>query len=39
MLNKMETLRKVLQDVGANEFADLRLKVDIKRDNYAYVVA
>ena len=37
--SEKETLRKVLQDVGAKEFADLRLKVDIKRDNYAYVVA
>ena len=33
------TLQKILQQIGAKEFADLRLKVDIKRDNYAYVVA
>ena len=37
--SEKETLRKVLQDIGAKEFADLRLKRDIKRDNYAYVVA
>jgi hypothetical protein len=33
------TLQKVLQDIGATELADVRLKRDIKRDNYAYVVA
>jgi hypothetical protein len=33
------TLQKVLQEIGAKELADLRLKRDIKRDNYAYVVA
>jgi len=33
-----ETLRNVLQNIGAEELADLRLKTDIKRDNYAYVV-
>jgi hypothetical protein len=33
------TLQKVLQKIGAKELADLRLKKDIKRDNYAYVVA
>jgi len=33
------TLQKVLQDIGAKGLADLRLKRDIKRDNYAYVVA
>jgi len=33
------TLQKVLQDIGAKELADIRLKRDIKRENYAYVVA
>ena len=33
------TLQKVLQKIGADELADLRLKRGIKRDNYAYVVA
>jgi glutathione S-transferase len=33
------TLQKVLQQIGATELADLRLKRDIKRDKYAYVVA
>ncbi len=33
------TLQKVLQDIGATELADVRLKRNIKRDNYAYVVA
>ena len=33
------TLRKILQQIGAKELVDLRLKRDIKRDNYAYVVA
>ncbi len=33
------TLQKVLQEIGAKELADVRLKRDIKRDNYAYVVA
>jgi len=33
------TLQKVLQSIGAKDLADVRLKRDIKRDNYAYVVA
>ena len=33
------TLQKVLQEIGAKELADLLLKRDVKRDNYAYVVA
>ena len=37
--SEMATLRKVLQQIGAEELADIRLKRDIKRDNYAYVVA
>jgi hypothetical protein len=37
--SEKETLRKTLQNVGAKELADLRLKRDIKRDKYAYVVA
>ena len=32
-------LEKVLQDVGASELVGLRLKRDIRRDDYAYVVA
>ena len=36
--SEKETLRKVLQQIGATELADLRLKRDIKRDNYAYVM-
>ena len=33
------TLQKVLQQIGAKDLTDVRLKRDIKRDNYAYVVA
>jgi glutathione S-transferase len=33
------TLQKVLQEIDAKELANVRLKRDIKRDNYAYVVA
>jgi hypothetical protein len=33
------TLQKILEGIGAKELVDLRLKRDIKRDNYAYVVA
>ena len=37
--SEKETLRKVLQNIGAKGFTDLRLQKDIKRKNYAYVVA
>ena len=36
--SEKETLRKVLQDVNASPLADLRLKRNIERDDYAYVV-
>ena len=34
-----ESLRKVLQDMGAGDYADLRLKRDVKREDYAWVLA
>jgi glutathione S-transferase len=37
--SEKETLRKVLQEVGAQALADVRLKRGIKRDNCAYVLA
>ena len=32
------SLRKILKDMGAEDFADLRLKRDIKREDYAWVL-
>ncbi|MBW2490103.1 MAG: glutathione S-transferase family protein [Deltaproteobacteria bacterium] len=36
--SEKESLRKVLKDMGAEDFADLRLKRDIKRIDYAWVL-
>ena len=36
--SEKEVLNKVLQDIGAKDFADLRLKRDIKRRDYAWVL-
>jgi hypothetical protein len=32
------SLRKILKDMGAEDFADLRLKRDVKRQDYAWVL-
>ncbi len=36
--SEKENLRKILQDMGAKDFADFRLKRDIKRKDYAWVL-
>jgi glutathione S-transferase len=36
--SEKESLRKVLQDIGTEDFADLRLKRDIKRQDFAWVL-
>jgi hypothetical protein len=37
--SEKERLRRIFQEIGAKDFADLRLKRDIKRQDYAWVLA
>ena len=36
--SEMKSLRKILKDMGAEDFADLRLKRDVKRQDYSWVL-
>jgi glutathione S-transferase len=36
--SEMMSLRKILKDMGAEDYADLRLKRDLKRQDYAWVL-
>jgi len=36
--SEKQTLTDLLGSAGATDFVDLRLKRDVKRDNYAYVL-
>jgi hypothetical protein len=36
--SEMKSLRKILEGMGAGDYADLRLKRDVKRQDYAWVL-